>query len=202
MLDMLNCILITAPTLSNAFPVSGLFLHMMFTESGWFAFRNAAFNDSLRTVLKAFERFLDSPPSAKGITEEPGGWLSPAGQRKMDLKDYQVDYDKPHGGFPSYNSFFHRDIKDGVRQLAGEGQRDVIVSANDGAVFKIASLVQLDAPFWTKDQPYSLRHILGEKWAPEFVDGDVIRTFLAGSNSTGGLLRSRAGSAKRRWWMG
>ena len=58
----------------------------------------------------------------------------------------------------------------------------MIVSANDGVVYKIARLVQLDAKFWTKDQPYSLRHILTEKWAGEFVDGDVFQTFLAGSD--------------------
>ncbi len=58
----------------------------------------------------------------------------------------------------------------------------MVVSANDGVVFKISRQVQLDAKFWTKDQPYSLRDMLTDEWAHHFVDGDVFQTFLAGSN--------------------
>lgn len=181
LLGALNLILGEAPRPTNAFPVSGLLLYMMYTEAGWLAFRNEAFNRSLREYLREYEAFLNSSDSLSVINAETG-WLAPPSQRKMSLKDFVIDWNSPTGGFESYNDFFHRQIKPEVRQLAGEGQRDVIVSANDGVVFRVARHVQLDTKFWTKDQPYSLRHMLTDAWAHHFVDGDVFQTFLAGSD--------------------
>ena len=88
----------------------------------------------------------------------------------------------PHGGFGCWNAYFHRKIKLETRQLAGEGDPKVIVSANDGTVFRIARYVQRDAPFWTKDQPYSLEHMLAGEHVDDFVDGDVFQAFLSGAN--------------------
>ncbi|MEU5029386.1 phophatidylserine decarboxylase associated domain-containing protein [Streptomyces milbemycinicus] len=42
------------PGKRNFFPMSTLFTYMMYTKAGWDVFRDKAFNDALRNVLKAW----------------------------------------------------------------------------------------------------------------------------------------------------
>ncbi len=194
LLAMMNRIIGRAPVFNpdpakrNAFPMSSLFAYMMYTEAGWLGFRNEKLNAAIDEVLDEWGRFLNSPES-KHVINYDDGWLSPPAARLMGLKDYIIpDPHDDNGGFGCYNDYFHRDIKLEARQLAGvdrygNDETDVVVSSNDGTVFRIARYVQADAEFWTKDQPYSLRAMLDdEALAAEFVEGDVLQTFLSGDN--------------------
>ncbi len=190
LLASLNHIVQTAPAYSddpskrNTFPMSALFVYMMYTTAGRSAFTNAAFNNAIRGVLQEWCTFLDSPASCSVLNTSPRGWLSPGAVKLNKLDEFVIpDRSAPHWGFPSWNAYFHRQIKGEVRPLAGAGDAKVIVSANDGTVNKIARNVQRTSKFWMKSQPYSLADMLDHHdLVDRFVGGDVFQSFLSGAD--------------------
>jgi phosphatidylserine decarboxylase len=144
LLDALDLIITTAPLFDpdvkkgNFFPVSSLFVYMMMTPAGEAAFRYEAFNDALRVILKEWCHFLDSAESQYVLNTGETGWLSPPAYAYNKLYDFEIpDRSAPHWGFASYNAYFHRQIKPEVRPVDAPGDPKVIVSANDGTVYKI-----------------------------------------------------------------
>lgn len=194
MLACMNYIITRAPSFEadpakrNFFPMSSLFVFMMYTPTGWVVFRNTDFNDAIRRILQAWCDYLDSPASLNVINKTPTGWLSPAAAKLMDLKDFVIpDPGAEHGGFASFNAYFHRQIKLESRPLAGRQIGMTVVSANDGTIFRIARKVQKTADIWSKDEPYSLELMLDGIDEPgcsvdDFVNGDVFQSFLSGAN--------------------
>lgn len=190
LLQTLNHIVQTAPVYDadpakrNTFPVSSLFVYMMYTPGGRMAFANAAFNDAIRTVLQEWCDFLDSPESCSVLNTGPQGWLCPGAVRLNKLDEYVIpDRTAPHWGFASWNAYFHRQIRDELRPLDGPGDSKVIVSANDGTVNKIARNIKIVSRFWIKSQPYSLSNMLdNHPLAERFIGGDVFQSFLSGAD--------------------
>lgn len=189
LLEALNHIISTAPLYEsdpnkrNFFPMSSLFVYMMMTPAGEAAFRNAAFNDALRRILKAWCRFLDSPESCYVLNTGDQGWLSPSAFKYNKLYEFVIpDPGAPHWGWTSYNDYFHRQIKSECRPIAAPDDPKVIVSANDGTVYKIARGVRAVDQFWIKEQPYSLVNVLDNLHVDRFVGGDVFQSFLSGAN--------------------
>ncbi|NNG16345.1 MAG: phosphatidylserine decarboxylase [Gemmatimonadales bacterium] len=189
LLSMMNLIITRAPPFEevkskrNFFPMSSLFVYMMYTKAGFDAFTNLAFNNAIRVVLQAWCDYLDSPASLSVINHGPTGWLSPDAAKLMDLKDFVIpDPSREDGGFTSFNDFFHREIQLDKRKLAGPHDSKVIVSANDGTIYRIAHDVKPSAQFWLKGQPYSLENMLNGMHVPEFEGGHVFQAFLSGAN--------------------
>ena len=170
-------------THSVAFPMSALFSYMMMTDAGEAIFRNTAFNDAIRQILKEWCRYLNSPESRHTLNHGPHGWLSPFAYQDMKLYEFVTDRSDPHWGWTSYNDFFHRRIKPEARPVAGRGDPAVIVSANDGHVLTIARGVKRTDRFWLKGEPYSLADMLDHgPYVDRFVDGYVFQSFLSGAN--------------------
>lgn len=172
------------PAKRHFFPMSTLFTYMMMTRAGEAAFRNRRFNDALRAILRAWCAYLDSPDSRDVLNEGPHGWLSPQAQRYNRLDTCRIpDKDAPHWGFASFNAFFHREIKPSERPISAPGDPRVVVSANDGTVYRVAREVASDAPFWIKAQPYSVRDMLaGSPLTERFAGGDVLQSYLSGAD--------------------
>jgi len=172
------------PAKRNTFPMSTLFVYMMFTPSGEAAFRNAAFNDALRRILQAWCDYLDSPASQDVLNTGKYGWLSKSAYELNKLDEFIIpDKNAPHWGFKSYNDYFHRQIKPECRPIASPDDSKVIVSANDGTVYNIARNVKWSDTFWIKSQPYSLVNMLdNSKFTDDFIGGDVFQSFLSGAN--------------------
>ncbi len=169
----------------SAFPMSGLFVYMMATASGWIVFKNQAFNDALRKILQAWCDFLDSPETLNVVTTQPDGWLSPASVIANNLDEFVTEEakikDPKHWGFKSFNDYFHRQIILICRPLDGPDNDAVIVSANDGTIYRVAREVKLSDNFETKSQNYSLENMLGgSPYTEVFKGGDVLQTFLSG----------------------
>lgn len=169
----------------SAFPISGIFVYMMFTYAGWDLFRNIEFNNHLRAVLDEWCDYLDSPLSLNVVNTGPQGWLSPGSVIANTLDQFVTEEQKlkdpVHWGFKSFNGFFHRNIIDICRPIDGIGNDAVVVSANDGTVNRLARNVQRKADFTLKSQPYSLENMLDySKYTNRFVGGDVLQTFLSG----------------------
>ncbi|HVR39742.1 MAG TPA: phosphatidylserine decarboxylase family protein [Thermoanaerobaculia bacterium] len=172
------------PALLNNFPVSSLFTYMMMTPGGEAAFRNTQFNGAIRVVLQEWCAYLDSAASRYVLTTDRDGWLSQPAYQMNQLFQFVIpDQSKPHWGFPSFNAYFHREIKSEFRPLAGPRNPKVVVSANDGTVVKISRNIKKIDDFWLKGEPYSLINMLnGHKYVDRFVGGDVFQSFLSGAD--------------------
>lgn len=172
------------PSNRNFFPMSSLFVYMMMTPSGEAAFRHPLINGALRAILIEWCGYLNSPASQSVLNTGPNGWLSPSAYEYNKLNEFVIpNQAAPHWGWQSFNDYFHREIKPEVRPIAGIGDPSVIVSANDGTVYKCASNVQWQEDFWIKGQPYSLSNMLaGQKDLLQFVGGDVFQSFLSGAD--------------------
>jgi phosphatidylserine decarboxylase len=190
LLKALNHIVLHAPPYNpdpakqNFFPFYSLFLYMMYTRAGEAAFRNDAFNAAIRAILTQWCAHLDAPASRTVLNTGTYGWLSPSAREYCSLDEFVIpDRQAPHWGFASFNAFFHRQIKPECRPIADPDDPRVIVSPNDGTVYKLARGVRLEDRFWLKGQPYSLRDMMADSpFAPRFVGGDVLQTFLAGND--------------------
>ncbi|MEM9063354.1 MAG: phophatidylserine decarboxylase associated domain-containing protein [Pseudomonadota bacterium] len=201
LLEQLNQITVTAPEWEEEkakrvfFPMSALFTYMMMTTSGMAVMRMPRMNDALRGVLRAWCRYLDSDESAHVLNDGTHGWFqghdlprdSEAFKKSAwhynALDEYEIDLDKPHGGFEGFNDFFHRQIKPSVRPFAGDDNPRCVVSPNDGTIYKVARDVAPETTFWIKNQPYSLHDMLNhDPVAKSFKGGDVLQSYLQGSD--------------------
>ena len=189
LLAALNKIVTTAPEYSpdpakqNFFPMSTLFTYMMMTPAGEAVFRNAAFNGALAAVLREWCGFLDSGASLYVLNEGENGWLSQSAYWYNKLYDFVIpDRPAPHWGWLSFNDYFHRDIQPEKRPVAAPDDPKVVVSANDGKVYNIASNVHRSDKFWLKAQPYSLANMLNGEHVERFVGGSVFQSFLSGAD--------------------
>jgi phosphatidylserine decarboxylase len=98
---------------------------------------------------------------------------------------FECDPGKPHHGFASWNDFFIRRFKPGVRPIAGPHDPSIIASACEAAPFKLQANVALKDSFWLKDQPYSLIDIFTVfriGLAEKFAGGTVYQAFLSAYN--------------------
>ncbi|MCC3775952.1 phosphatidylserine decarboxylase family protein [Streptomyces sp. UNOB3_S3] len=187
LLDHLDCIVTSTPEYHpkgdpdrNFFPLSSLFVYMMMTEPGYAVFRDQGFNKALLGILREWCAHLDSPDS-QDVINRADGWLSPAAWKELELDQFRID-STPHGGFPSYNAFFHRELKDD-KQRPIDTNEHVVVSANDGKVVRIRRNVQRTDEFWAKGQRYSLSDMLdGSDLTDSFIGGDVFQSFLSGGD--------------------
>ena len=172
------------PMRANFFPASTLFVYMMMTPAGQAIFRNVAFNDCIRDILKSWCVYLDSPQSREVLHTNENGWLCKASWERHNLDEYLIpDSSDPHWGFASFNAFFHRQIKPECRPVAEPGNARVVVSPNDGTFYKVAQDVKNTDTFWIKSQPYSLEHMLaGDPLSRRFQGGTVFQSFLDGRN--------------------
>lgn len=172
------------PAKRNAFPMSALFVYMMFTPSGETAFRLTDFNSAIRNILQAWCDYLDSPASQDVLNTGEYGWLSPSAYEFNKLNEFIIpDKNAPHWGFTSYNAYFHRQINLAYRPLASPNDPKVIVSANDGTMYNLSRRVKKSDTFWIKSQPYSLVNMLdNSRYTDHFVGGDVMQSFLSGAN--------------------
>jgi phosphatidylserine decarboxylase len=102
--------------------------------------------------------------------------------RKQFIETFKCDTEKPHYGFSSWDDFFTKEFREGVRPIAGEGDDSIIVNACESAPYRIAQGddVKLRNKFWIKGQPYSLAHMLdGDESVEQFVGGTVYQAFLS-----------------------
>ena len=189
LLVALDLIVNTAPLYNpdpdklNNFPMSSLFTYMMMTPAGEAAFRNESFNGAIRSILEEWCDFLDSERSLYVLNTGEYGWLSQSAYWYNKLYEFVIpDRSAPHWGFPSFNSYFHRQIKAEWRPVEKPDDPKVIVSANDGTVYNIASNVKPLDRFWLKGQPYSLVNMLNAEYVERFIGGDVFQSFLSGAD--------------------
>ena len=185
MLYLINDAMNRAPVYDETelvgFPINALLNWTMGVPAGFSAFRNDKVNSVFKKILDEYGSFLDSPASLSVLNDGPGGWKSVDAVAKLGMDQYQYDPNDKHWGFKSWNDFFTRRLKPGMRPIAEPDNSKVIVSACDSNVYAIQHNVKKVDWFWVKAQPYSLKDMLGndESVVDRFVGGDVYQAFLS-----------------------
>lgn len=167
-------------------PLNALLDWPMCMPSGYALFRDRRFNDALKAVLNGWSAFLSGPHSRAYLnTQAPDGWFCPEATRRIGMEQFLCDASQPYWGFTSWNDFFTRRFRAGMRPVAGEEDSKLIVSACEAAPYNISHDARYEDAFWIKAQPYSLRDIFGPdkaSLAERFAGGCVYQAFLSAYN--------------------
>ncbi|KAJ5096366.1 hypothetical protein NUU61_005722 [Penicillium alfredii] len=202
-LQLLNHLLSTAPAWTDqshrvglvGLPINAILDWPMGTASGYAAFLDPDINAMLKKVLNAWGAFLRSPASAQVLNDSPHGWFGATGERDLtaaarigptdashlqfhDL--FECNPSAPYHGFSSWDDFFTRRFRDGVRPVAEPDNPRIIANACESKPYRTAQDVRARDTFWMKEQPYSLLDMLGhDPLALDFVGGTVYQAFLS-----------------------
>ena len=179
-----------APPFSASAPVAtplNLLLDWpMCMPSGYAVFRDPAFNAQLRRVLDYWCGFLSGPHSRAHLNADaPDGWFCDEARQKMSLDEFVCDPSAPYWGFASWNAFFTRQFRPGMRPVDEPDNHKVIVSACEASPYDVRENLQLHDRFWIKSQPHSLAEILTggqHALARRFVGGTVFQGYLSAFN--------------------
>lgn len=202
MLQVLNHLLKSAPKFNDTpgkfgligLPILAVFDYAMGTASGFAFFLDPEVNNMIKKVLDAWGAFLRSSESTAVLHAHRGdsSWF---GEKALgDLTTvanvggtsykfdemYICDPKDPHHGFKSWDDFFTREFREGVRPVASPDDDKVIVNACESQPFQVARNVNARDQFWLKNQPYSVIDMLGhDELATQFVGGTVYQAFLS-----------------------
>src|SRR5262249_46664743 len=146
MLAVINHILSTAPTYNTTgmvgCPINAILDFPMITPAGLSAFAMEKVNSMFRKVLNVWAQFLDSPDSRYVLNDSPTGWLNPSARKALRIDEFQTKPNEPYLGFKSWNDFFIREFKPGMRPVADPDDDSVIVSACESAPYSIQNNVK------------------------------------------------------------
>ena len=176
----------TSPLVSGV-PVYGVLAPFCNTEAGYRAFTNPKVNAVFHKVFDKWADFLISPASRDVLVSTEGGWFSPealqvqADRLGMPFEQAWVCYpDQPHMGFASWDDFFGRRFRTGVRPTFAPDKPEFINAACEAITHRMATNVQATDAFWLKAMPYSLNDILhADPFTPQFVGGTVFQAILS-----------------------
>lgn len=186
MLELLNTVMNHAPEFDQTglvgCPINAIFDWSMGTAAGMAAFLNEKVNAHLKKILNAWARFLSSRDSTYVLSDHPRkGWFGADALKAMPNfeREFICDPALPHWGFRSWDAFFVREFRPGIRPVASPDDDRIIVNACEAAPFRIARNASCRDAFWIKSQPYSITHMLAnDKLAPLFAGATVYQAYL------------------------
>lgn len=189
MLLCFNKIITTAPEYQKdtgliGFPINAIIDWPMGTPSGFSAFLNDKVNAQVAKMLKVWAGFLDSPESTYVLSDDPvNGWFGAEAMAEDQMKNFNTTFvcepSEPYHGFTSWDHFFTRKFRDGVRPVGQPDDDRFIVNACESAPYNLQYKITDRARFWIKAQPYSISYMLGnDDYTPQFVGGTVYQAFL------------------------
>ncbi|EAW10945.1 phosphatidylserine decarboxylase family protein [Aspergillus clavatus NRRL 1] len=201
LLHVLNYLLTTAPSWNDfshrvglvGLPINAVLDWSMGTPSGYAAYLDPEINAMLKKVLNAWGEFLTHHDSAAVLDDSANGWFGPtARQDLIEVANLGATSPRPfeemfvcdpaaqHHGFKSWDAFFTREFREGVRPVASPDDDAVLANACESQPYKLARHVQDRDHFWLKTQPYSVRDMLNhDPFTPQFVGGTIYQAFLS-----------------------
>ncbi|KOS36470.1 hypothetical protein ACN38_g12788 [Penicillium nordicum] len=201
-LRVINHLLTTAPSWTDkanrvglvGLPINAVLDWPMGTPSGHAAFLDPEINAMIKKILNAWGEFLRSPESADVLNDTSYGWFGETGRRDLtavakigvlaetDLQFhdiYECDPTAPYHGFQSWDAFFTRTLRPGIRPVEDPQDGKVIANACESKPYRLARHVNARDQFWIKSQPYSVLDMLGhDPLASQFVGGTIYQAFL------------------------
>lgn len=180
-------------------PFNLVLMVLMETHSGLELFRHPTVNQHLERILHKWAAFLESPGSTYALNPRDG-WLSRnallkledvANKATADHRRFVDIYDCPDPnnantlGFSSWDSFFCRQFKPGVRPIPTSedllsANKSIILNACESKPWRITRNCSSDSPIVLKGQTYSIQSMLGnDPLAETFVNGTVYQAYLS-----------------------
>ncbi|WP_028715709.1 phosphatidylserine decarboxylase family protein [Pantoea ananatis] len=187
MLSLINAILTHAPEFDESglvgFPFNAIFNWSMYTQGGWNAFLDEKINYHIKNILNQWAVYLRSPESTSVLNTHPrSGWFGEDAKKAMPcfVDEFICDPTLDNHGFKSWDDFFTRKFREGVRPVEEPNNDDVIVNACESAPYRIAHNVNNLDKFWIKSQPYALQFMMNNDPLVEFFTGGTIyQAFLS-----------------------
>lgn len=204
MLQIMDLVLTTAPKWDNfvfsigwvGFPLNVMLNWPMSTASGKAFFLDERVNACLGRILSAWGAHLSSEKSACVVTTNDNGWLGVDAMRAIEAvanagdaetaapksfaELFECDISKPHWGFASWDDFFTRRFREGIRPVAEPNNDAVIANPCESKPYRLARNVAYRDHFWVKGQPYSIHDMLAhDPLAVHFANGTVYQAFLS-----------------------
>ncbi|CUA74804.1 phosphatidylserine decarboxylase [Rhizoctonia solani] len=166
------------------FPINAILDWPMGTDAGLATFLSPQVNAQFKNMFDEWSRFLSSPESRTYLNTETNGWFGPKASEHMPnfAETYQCDPDADYYGFKSWDDFFTREFLPGVRpvKFVDPQYQNIITSACESEVYKIAFNVKERDKFWLKGEPYSLRDMLNnDSYTDQFIGGTIYQAFLS-----------------------
>lgn len=190
LLILINNVLTEAPSFDHSelvgCPLNALLDWIMCMPAGYAAFRSHALNTQLQKILQVWGEYLSSPESCTYLnSESPGGWFCSDALKTIHMEEFVYNPSKLYWGFNSWNDFFIRRFKPGLRPVAEPNNSKVITSGCESTPYSIEKDVKLTDRFWIKSQPYSLQDMFTQakkELAETFVGGTIYQAFLSAYN--------------------
>ncbi|KAG8978797.1 hypothetical protein FRB93_010864 [Tulasnella sp. JGI-2019a] len=190
MLQSFNKILTTAPIFEPndfvGFPINAILNWVMGTPAGYTAFTNPKVIKQFKKMFHVWSAFLSSPESRHVLNDNAtDGWFGDAASKVIPnfAETFVCDPDVPFYGYQSWDDFFTRKFRPGVRPFEFPDNNAIINSACESTVYRIVPNVAFNKKFWLKGQPYSLENMLNDDpLAPQFSGGTVYQAYLAAIN--------------------
>lgn len=189
------------------FPINALLNWPLATGSGYLFFSNALINQQFKKILCYWSLFLQSPASRYVLTERASlldpdtlvvPWLGDLAKREMvqvasgalgeganpTPECFEEIFHSVPGeqyeGFVSWDDFFTRTFRPGVRPVTAPDDDSVIANACESAPLQVVKGVRRQDAFWLKGQPYSLDNLLDfDPRAAAFEGGTLYQAFLS-----------------------
>ncbi|XP_078359058.1 uncharacterized protein LOC144643624 [Oculina patagonica] len=187
---IIDYIMTTAPEFNETglvgFPINVILNWPMATTAGFAAFLNDKVNRLFKNILKYWgEGYLSSAASCSVLTKKPGGWFSKKAMEAMPnfVEEFRCDPEAPHYGYKSWDDFFTREFRPGIRPITSPHDDSIVANACESAPFKLAKRVKQRDFFWIKRQRYSIDFMLNmNDLAKQFHGGTVYQAFLSATS--------------------
>ncbi|KAG9313740.1 Phophatidylserine decarboxylase-domain-containing protein [Chiua virens] len=176
----------TSPLVSGV-PMYGALAPFCNTEAGYRAFTNPKVNAMFHKIFDEWTKFLVSEASRDVLVSTEGGWFSPDAlqvqQKRLGqsfAEAFVCDPDEPYMGFKSWDDFFGRRFREGVRPTFAAKNPHFINAPCEAITYRVATNVRAKDQFWLKEMPYSLDHIFNfDSLTSHFVGGTVFQAILS-----------------------
>jgi len=163
----------------------------MGTAAGVSAFLREDVCARFKEILEEYGRYLDTEQSANVLDND--NWFSPQALQEMGKvatqgygktltfeQAYVCDPSALHFGYKTWDDFFVRLFRDGIRPVYEPKDDSQIVSCCESTPFALQNNVKLIDKFWIKGQPYSLQDMFGtSEYGKIFDGGTVYQAFLS-----------------------
>lgn len=189
MLTLIDYILTTAPEYIKAdeeghnligFPINAVLAWCMGTSAGFAFFLNDKVNRCFRAILNRWCEFLSSDASLYVLNTGENGWMCDSAKNELHIEQFIYNPDDEHWGFKSWNDFFTRKFKPGMRPIAEPDNPNIIVNACESAPYHVSTNIQKYQQFWLKGQAYSLEYMMAnDEYVDEFIGGTIYQAFLS-----------------------
>ena len=176
----------TSPLVSGV-PIYGILAPFCNTEAGYRVFTNPKVNAVFHTIFDEWTKFLISPASRNVLVSTEGGWFSPEALQVQEdrlgipfAQAWTCNPHLPHMGFMSWDDFFGRRFREGIRPTFAAYRPEFINAPCEAITHKVSTNVKETDKFWLKEMPYSLNHILdSDPLTSEFVGGTIFQAILS-----------------------